>query len=139
MRERCTFNWLDSYEVKTFLQTWKFFLACGLLKILVGSNSKKERITITVVFRILIKSRQEPIQEYLRQNSVRGQSESIPDLEGFICENSQRRRARRNGFFRRLGFIERDPFNQNFRKIWSKTQWIGSVQPEKFRKNGSTF
>ena len=49
MRERCTFNWLDNYEVKTFLQTWKFFLACGLLKILVGSNSKKERITITVV------------------------------------------------------------------------------------------
>ena len=22
----------------------------------------------------------------------------------------------------------RDPFNQNFRKFWSKTQWIGSVQ-----------
>ena len=33
----------------------------------------------------------------------------------------------------------RDPFNQNFRKFQSKTQWIGSVQPEKFRKNGSTF
>ena len=32
----------------------------------------------------------------------------------------------------------RDPFNQNFRKFRSKTQWIGSVQPEKFRKNGST-
>ena len=31
-----------------------------------------------------------------------------------------------------------DPFNQNFRKFWSKTQWIGSVQLEKFRKNGST-
>ena len=30
----------------------------------------------------------------------------------------------------------RDPFNQNFRKFRSKTQWIGSVQPEKFRKNG---
>ena len=27
----------------------------------------------------------------------------------------------------------------NFRKFWSKTQWIGSVQPEKFRKNRSTF
>ena len=36
-------------------------------------------------------------------------------------------------------FIGRDPFNQNFRKFRSKTQWIGSVQPEKFRKNGSTF
>ena len=24
----------------------------------------------------------------------------------------------------------RDPFNQNFRKFRSKTQWIGSVQPE---------
>ena len=23
--------------------------------------------------------------------------------------------------------------------FWSKTQWIGSVQPEKFRKNWSTF
>ena len=34
---------------------------------------------------------------------------------------------------------ERDPFNQTFRKFRSKTQWIGSVQPEKFRKNGSTF
>ena len=32
-----------------------------------------------------------------------------------------------------------DPFNQNFRKFRSKTQWIGSVQPEKFWKNGSTF
>ena len=39
-------------------------------------------------------------------------------------------------------FVEtlgRDPFNQNFRKFRSKTQWIGSVQPEKFGKNGSTF
>ena len=26
-----------------------------------------------------------------------------------------------------------------FSEIRSKTQWIGSVQPEKFRKNGSTF
>ena len=33
----------------------------------------------------------------------------------------------------------RDPFNQTFRKFRSKTLWIGSVQPEKFRKNGSTF
>ena len=33
----------------------------------------------------------------------------------------------------------RDPFNQNFRKFQSKTLWIGSVQPEKFRKNRSTF
>ena len=33
----------------------------------------------------------------------------------------------------------RDPFNQNFRKFRSKTQWIGSVHPEKFRKNWSTF
>ena len=33
----------------------------------------------------------------------------------------------------------RDPFNQNFRKFRSKTQWIGSVQPGKFRKNRSTF
>ena len=33
----------------------------------------------------------------------------------------------------------RDPFNQNFRKFRSKTEWIGSVQTEQFRKNGSTF
>ena len=33
----------------------------------------------------------------------------------------------------------RDPFNQNFWKFRSKTQWIGSVQAEKFRKNWSTF
>ena len=33
----------------------------------------------------------------------------------------------------------RNPFHQNFRKFWSKTQWIGSVQPEKFRKNWSSF
>ena len=32
-----------------------------------------------------------------------------------------------------------DPFNQNFRKFRSKTQWIGSVQPEKFRNNGTPF
>ena len=36
-------------------------------------------------------------------------------------------------------FIGRDPFNQNFRKFRSKTQWIGSVQPEKFRKTGPPF
>ena len=33
----------------------------------------------------------------------------------------------------------RDPFNQNCRKFPSKTQWIGSVQPEKFRRNGPPF
>ena len=32
----------------------------------------------------------------------------------------------------------RDPFNQNFWKFRSKTQWIGSVQAEKFWKNWST-
>ena len=34
---------------------------------------------------------------------------------------------------------KRNPFNQNFRKFRSKTQWIGSIQPEKFRQNWSTF
>ena len=38
-----------------------------------------------------------------------------------------------------VDFLGRDPFNQNFRKFRSKSQWIGSVQPEKFRKNGSPF
>ena len=33
----------------------------------------------------------------------------------------------------------RDPFNQNFPRFRSKTQWIGSVHPEKFRKNWSAF
>ena len=33
----------------------------------------------------------------------------------------------------------RDPFNQNFRKFRLETEWIGSVQPEKFRKMWSTF
>lgn len=32
-----------------------------------------------------------------------------------------------------------DPFNQKFRKFRSKTEWIGSVQPEKFRKNSPPF
>ena len=32
-----------------------------------------------------------------------------------------------------------NPFKENFWKFWSKTQWIGSVQPEKFRKNWSTL
>jgi len=44
-----------------------------------------------------------------------------------------------NFFFKFMLQIGRDPFNQNFRKFRSKTQWIGSVQPEKFRKNWSTF
>ena len=35
--------------------------------------------------------------------------------------------------------LGRDPFNQNFRRFRSKTQWIGWVQSEKFRKNWSTF
>ena len=43
------------------------------------------------------------------------------------------------GYYQYFSFVGRDPFNQNFRKFRSKTQWIGSVQPEKFRKNGSTF
>ena len=33
----------------------------------------------------------------------------------------------------------RDPFDQNFRKFWFKIQRIGSVQPEKFRKNWCMF
>ena len=42
-------------------------------------------------------------------------------------------------FFVFLCFKGRDPFNQNFRKFRYKTQWISSVQPEKFRKIGSIF
>ena len=42
-------------------------------------------------------------------------------------------------FLKQYGYKGRDPFNQNFREIRSKTQWIGSVQLEKFRKKWSTF
>ena len=35
--------------------------------------------------------------------------------------------------------VGRDPFNQIFRKFWSKTEWISLVQTEKFRKSGSIF
>ena len=41
--------------------------------------------------------------------------------------------------FERFTDHGRNSFSQNFRKFRSKTQWIGSVQPEKFRKNWSTF
>ena len=37
------------------------------------------------------------------------------------------------------GEFGRDPFNLNFRKFRSKTQWIGSVQPESFEKTGPPF
>ena len=33
----------------------------------------------------------------------------------------------------------RNPFHQNFQKFRSKTQWNGSVQPEKFQKNECTI
>ena len=55
-------------------------------------------------------------------------------LDGIISGSNCGRSFR--GLYRPLG---RDPFNHNFRKFRSKTQWLGSVQPEKFRKNGSTF
>ena len=42
-------------------------------------------------------------------------------------------------WFERFTDHGRNSFSQNFRKFRSKTQWIGSVQPEKFRKNWSTF
>ena len=35
--------------------------------------------------------------------------------------------------------LGRDPFNKNFRKFRSKTEWVGSIQPEKFRKNSPPF
>ena len=42
-------------------------------------------------------------------------------------------------FGRMVSAHGRDPFNQNFRKFRSKTEWIGLVQLEKFRKKWSTF
>ena len=42
-------------------------------------------------------------------------------------------------FLKQYGYKGRDPFNQNFRKFRSKTQWIGSVQLEKFRKKMDQF
>ena len=38
-----------------------------------------------------------------------------------------------------IKYFGQDRVNQNFWKFRSKTQWISLVQPEKFRKNGSTF
>ena len=35
--------------------------------------------------------------------------------------------------------ILHNPLNQNFRKFQSKTEWIGSVQTEKFQKAGPPF
>ena len=54
-------------------------------------------------------------------------------------EHFLRRLGRSGRSGRSYGNQGRDPFNQNVRKFRSKTQWIGSIQPEKFRKNGSTF
>ena len=52
-------------------------------------------------------------------------------------ETSTQRASNMRG---RTGYYGRDPFNQNFRKFRSKThEWIGSVQTEKFRKNGSSL
>ena len=59
-----------------------------------------------------------------------------PKLEGSVRSNWKSFEKTGPPFDVVLG---RDPFNQNFRKFRSTTQWIGSVQPEKFRKNGSTF
>ena len=54
----------------------------------------------------------------------------VPEFNQTSPDNAYRESAITSG---------RDPFNQTFRKFRSKTQWIGSVQPEKFRKNWSTF
>ena len=72
----------------------------------------------------------------LRRNSI----EITLRIAVHVLLYSKRTRARKR-LLRRLVQWDRgrDPFNQNFRKFRSKTQWIGSVQPEKFRKNWSTF
>ena len=59
------------------------------------------------------------------------------------------RYKRRKGFFKSVlekmtyssVVMGRDPFNQNFRKFWSKTQWIGSVRSNRksFEKTGPPF
>ena len=53
-----------------------------------------------------------------------------------LRHNSKQQTLQTNSKARSHG---RDPFNQNFRKFRSKTQWIGSVQPETFRKTGPPF
>ena len=50
--------------------------------------------------------------------------------------NSHPRTTSDNPFTKKYGC---DPLNQNFRKFRSKTEWIGSVQLEKFPKKRSTF
>ena len=79
------------------------------------------------------------------QANHRGQQFNVHSEQNFV--NSFGRQRTEDGNFTYTttvcvdneGHIGRDPFNQNFRKFRSKTQWIGSVQPETFRKNRSTF
>ena len=72
----------------------------------------------------------------LRRNSI----EITLRIAVHVLLYSKRTRARKR-LLRRLVQWDRgrDPLNQNFRKFRSKTQWIGLVQPEKFRKNWSTY
>ena len=56
----------------------------------------------------------------------------IQQTLSFVCSNNHSFLCINYVHWENLG---RDPFNQNFRKFWSQTQWISSVQPEKFRKN----
>ena len=54
----------------------------------------------------------------------------------FSRPKQKKKRSRSPPRWKNLGH---DPFNQNFQKSRSKTEWISSVQPEKFRKSQSTF
>ena len=56
-----------------------------------------------------------------------------------FAQKSLRGQLKRLGPRRAIRQCGRYPFNQNFRIFRSKTQWIGSVQPEKFRKTGPPF
>ena len=59
--------------------------------------------------------------ERVNKSQGDGRESSLPSPRDFFTPSRNREAGR-------------DPFNQNFRKFRTETQWIGSVQPGKFRK-----
>ena len=61
----------------------------------------------------------------------RGKPKGVWSRKGLTSNDKIEKRT----YYSRECHCGRHPFNQDFRKFRSKTQWIGSAQPEKFRKN----
>ena len=76
------------------------------------------------------------MMKWQRESSVQKTMQSVLGKQKVLAEEVK-------GIFLlscKIRYVQgRNPFHQNFRKFWSKTQWNGSVQPEKFRKNESTI